>query len=59
MNDPLIPGTPNLHSHAFQRVFGGLTEYRGQAQDSFWSWRELVYGIASQISPEQIETIAT
>ena len=22
---------------------GGLTEYRGAAQDSFWSWRELMY----------------
>lgn len=56
---PLVPGTPNLHSHAFQRVFGGLTEYRGQAQDSFWSWRDLMYRIASQIGPEQIEAIAT
>ena len=56
---PLIPGTPNLHSHAFQRVFGGLTEYRAQAQDSFWSWRDLMYRIASRIGPEQIETIAT
>ena len=26
---PLLPGMPNLHSHAFQRAFGGLTEYRG------------------------------
>ena len=23
---PVIPGMPNLHSHAFQRAFGGLTE---------------------------------
>ncbi|MBU2286747.1 MAG: formimidoylglutamate deiminase, partial [Gammaproteobacteria bacterium] len=23
---PLIPGTPNLHSHAFQRAIAGLTE---------------------------------
>ena len=39
---PLLPGMPNLHSHAFQRAFGGLTEYRGAAQDSFWSWRSLM-----------------
>ena len=32
---PVIPGMPNLHSHAFQRAFAGLTEYRGQAEDSF------------------------
>ena len=30
---PVVPGLPNLHSHAFQRAFAGLTEYRGQAQD--------------------------
>ena len=34
---PVIPGMPNLHSHAFQRAFAGLTEYRAQQQDSFWS----------------------
>lgn len=32
---PVIPGMPNLHSHAFQRAFAGLTEYRAEAQDSF------------------------
>ncbi|HZF81972.1 MAG TPA: formimidoylglutamate deiminase, partial [Burkholderiaceae bacterium] len=43
---PVIPGMPNLHSHAFQRGIAGLTEYRGQAQDSFWSWRTLMYRFA-------------
>ena len=56
---PVIPGTPNLHSHAFQRAFGGLTEFRGQAQDSFWSWRNLMYGFANRMSPEALEAIAT
>ncbi len=56
---PLIPGMPNLHSHAFQRAFGGLTEFRGAAQDSFWSWRTLMYRFAAQISPAQVEAIAT
>lgn len=56
---PVLPGMPNLHSHAFQRAFGGLTEYRGQAQDSFWSWRTLMYRFAAQITPELLETIAT
>ena len=56
---PLLPGMPNLHSHAFQRAFAGLTEYRGQAQDSFWSWRNLMYRFASAITPEQLEAIAT
>lgn len=56
---PVIPGTPNLHSHAFQRAFGGLTEFRGAAQDSFWSWRTLMYRFAARLSPEQVEAIAT
>ncbi len=56
---PIIPGLPNLHSHAFQRAFGGLTEYRGVQQDSFWSWRTLMYRFASRITPEQLEAIAT
>ncbi|MDM0021747.1 formimidoylglutamate deiminase [Variovorax saccharolyticus] len=56
---PVLPGMPNLHSHAFQRAFGGLTEFRGAAQDSFWSWRTLMYRFAAKISPEQLEAIAT
>ncbi|MBU1358145.1 MAG: formimidoylglutamate deiminase [Gammaproteobacteria bacterium] len=56
---PVIPGMPNLHSHAFQRAFGGLTEFRGAAQDSFWSWRSLMYRFAARIGPEQVEAIAT
>lgn len=55
----VIPGMPNLHSHAFQRAFGGLTEFRGQAQDSFWSWRNLMYGFANRMTPEALEAIAT
>ncbi|WP_137896276.1 formimidoylglutamate deiminase [Ramlibacter sp. 2FC] len=56
---PVVPGLPNLHSHAFQRAFAGLTEYRGAAQDSFWSWRQLMYRFAARITPEQLEAIAT
>jgi len=56
---PVIPGMPNLHSHAFQRAFAGLTEYRGESQDSFWSWRNLMYRFAARITPESLEAIAT
>ena len=56
---PVIPGMPNLHSHAFQRAMAGLTEYRGAAKDSFWSWRTLMYRFAARLTPEQVETIAT
>ena len=56
---PLLPGLPNLHSHAFQRAFAGLSEYRGSADDSFWSWRDLMYRFALSVSPDQLEAIAT
>lgn len=56
---PVLPGLPNLHSHAFQRAFAGLTEYRAQSQDSFWSWRNLMYRFAQRITPESLEAIAT
>ena len=36
----VVPGLPNLHSHAFQRAMAGLTERRGGEADSFWTWRE-------------------
>jgi formimidoylglutamate deiminase len=54
----VIPGMVNLHSHAFQRALGGLTEVAGDGPDSFWTWRDLMYRFARQITPEQIEAIA-
>ena len=53
----VLPGLPNLHSHAFQRAMSGLTEVRGNSQDSFWSWRSLLYQFASRIRPEDIHAI--
>jgi formimidoylglutamate deiminase len=56
---PVIPGMPNLHSHAFQRAFAGLTEHRAEQQDSFWSWRTLMYRFAARLGPRHMEAIAT
>src|SRR6218665_64297 len=53
------PGLPNLHSHAFQRAFAGLAEYRAERQDSFWSWRQLMYRFAAHITPGQMQAMAT
>jgi len=55
---PVLPGMPNLHSHAFQRAMAGLAEYRAQASDNFWSWRDLMYRFAARITPERLEAIA-
>jgi formimidoylglutamate deiminase len=54
----VVPGMVNLHSHAFQRALGGLTEKAGEGPDSFWTWRDLMYRVAGQVTPEQIEAIA-
>jgi formimidoylglutamate deiminase len=55
---PVMPGMPNLHSHAFQRAMAGLTEYRAGAADSFWSWRDLMYRFAARITPDVLGAIA-
>ncbi len=56
---PVLPGMPNLHSHAFQRGFAGLTEYRSGSADSFWSWRTLMYQFGLRMTPDALEAIAT
>ncbi len=66
----LLPGMPNLHSHAFQRAMAGLAERRGSStsaaergnpgavDDSFWSWREVMYAFALRIGPGDLHAIA-
>ncbi|MBV8392322.1 MAG: formimidoylglutamate deiminase [Alphaproteobacteria bacterium] len=54
----IVPALPNLHSHAFQRAMAGLTEKRGSEADSFWTWREAMYGFVEQLSPDDLEAIA-
>jgi formimidoylglutamate deiminase len=55
----LLPGMVNSHSHAFQRVLRGRTEYRSRGdgfneKDSFWTWREMMYSAATRLTPEDI-----
>ncbi|HEY9621830.1 MAG TPA: formimidoylglutamate deiminase [Crinalium sp.] len=56
---PILPGMPNLHSHAFQRAMAGLAEGIGQGTDSFWGWRQVMYGFLDRLTPDQLEIIAT
>ena len=54
-NRALLPGLVNAHSHAFQRVIRGRTEYRTtNQQDTFWTWREMMYSAAARLTPEDI-----
>lgn len=54
----LVPAMGNLHSHAFQRAMAGLAEVRGPANDSFWSWRTVMYKFALSMTPEHVEAVA-
>ena len=56
--DILIPGLSNVHSHAFQRGFSGLTEQRGPTRDSFWTWRNMMYRFAASLTPDAMQAIA-
>src|SRR5262249_56631341 len=59
---PVLPGMPNLHSHAFQRAMAGLTEQAGQGgsggDDSFWTWRQVMYGFVARLTPDHVQAIA-
>jgi formimidoylglutamate deiminase len=52
----LLPGFVNAHSHAFQRLIRGGTQWR-PADDSvsdFWTWREAMYRAALTLSPDDV-----
>jgi len=54
-----LPGIPNIHCHAFQRAMAGLAERQSERQDSFWTWRELMYRFAGRVGPESLRDIAS
>ena len=56
-----LPGFQNAHSHAFQYAMAGLAEKHDadSTNGDFWSWREAMYRLALNISPDQLENIAT
>jgi formimidoylglutamate deiminase len=53
-----LTGLPNLHSHAFQRAMAGLAERQSHPEDSFWTWRELMYRFAGKVTPDTQYAIA-
>ncbi|MEO6264142.1 MAG: formimidoylglutamate deiminase [Luteimonas sp.] len=64
----IVPGIPNLHSHAFQRAMAGLAERqtdpraslgsRDDSTDSFWTWRETMYRFAARFDPDTLRAVA-
>lgn len=59
MSGPVVPALQNLHSHAFQRAMAGLAEIAGSTDDSFWTWRDTIYRLVGQMSPDDVEAVAT
>lgn len=53
----LLPGLVSAHGHAFQRALRGRAERAAEGR-SFWSWREVMYGAASRLSPDDLEAVA-
>lgn len=54
----VVPGVPNVHSHAFQRAMAGLTECGSTAEYGFSSWREQMYGFLARLTPGDVQAIA-
>lgn len=54
----VVPGVPDLHSHAFQRAMAGLAEKASPAGENFWSWRDAMYRFVTRMGPDDVEAIA-
>ena len=58
----LLPGMVNAHSHSFQRLLRGRADRAvtraGAGPEDFWSWRDVMYGAALPLSPEDVYDVA-
>jgi len=54
----VIPGMVNCHSHAFQRAFAGFSEQGSEGQDSFWTWRKIMYKFLAKLTHDDAQVIA-
>ena len=56
---PVVPAMPNVHSHAFQRALAGRTGMAAIAHDdSFWTWRNVMYAFLDRLDADAFEAIA-
>jgi formimidoylglutamate deiminase len=58
VDGPVIPGMPNVHSHAFQRALAGRTGRASASGDSFWTWRQAMYAFLDHVGADAFEAIA-
>jgi len=49
----LLPGLVNAHSHAFQRGLRGRGETYPQGAGTFWTWREAMYALVRDLTPDE------
>jgi formimidoylglutamate deiminase len=56
----LLPGFVNAHSHAFQRLIRGATQWRppDDSVSDFWTWREAMYGAVLRMSAGDVEAVS-
>jgi formiminoglutamate deiminase len=50
-----LPGFANCHSHAFHRALRGHTQ---RERGSFWTWREQMYAVAAELTPDTYYELA-
>ncbi|MEV5238860.1 formimidoylglutamate deiminase [Streptomyces cinnamoneus] len=50
-----LPGLANSHSHAFHRALRGRTQV---GSGTFWTWRDVMYGVADRLTPESYHALA-
>ncbi|MFI6700237.1 formimidoylglutamate deiminase [Streptomyces sp. NPDC050509] len=50
-----LPGLANAHSHAFHRALRSTVQV---GSGTFWTWREIMYGIAAKLTPDSYFTLA-
>lgn len=54
----LLPGMVNAHSHAFQRGLRGKAETYGSGGGNFWSWREQMYALVSELDASRFARLS-
>jgi formimidoylglutamate deiminase len=54
----LLPGFVSAHSHAFQRGLRGRTERFERGVGGFFPWREAMYGLVAELTPERCHELS-
>ncbi|KJY33999.1 formimidoylglutamate deiminase [Streptomyces katrae] len=50
-----VPGLANAHSHAFHRALRSTVQV---GSGTFWTWREVMYGVAQNLTPDSYFDLA-